>query len=94
MAQSPEPLPLTVARQIDADCDRFEAEWRAGRQPRIEDYLGVVRGHDVDEPGTLEVPEHPRRPAGPRGRLSHRQPFHGGNLTRDVSRFARALAPV
>ncbi len=32
------------ARRIDASCDRFEAEWRAGRRPRIEDHLGALDG--------------------------------------------------
>ena len=32
-------LPLTQFGQIVGACDRFEAEWRAGRRPRIERYL-------------------------------------------------------
>src|SRR5256885_12255775 len=28
------------ARRIDSICDRFEAAWREGRAPGIEDYLG------------------------------------------------------
>ena len=32
-------LPLTLAEQVDQVCNRFEAEWQAGRRPRIEDYL-------------------------------------------------------
>jgi serine/threonine-protein kinase len=28
------------ARQIDQACDRFEADWKAGRRPRPEEYLG------------------------------------------------------
>ena len=32
-------LEIEVARRIDEACRRFEAEVRAGRQPRIEDYL-------------------------------------------------------
>jgi hypothetical protein len=39
-------LPPDVALQVDACCERFEAAWKAGGRPRIEDYLG-----DVDEPG-------------------------------------------
>src|SRR5437868_6852601 len=35
--------PELVGR-IDAVCDRFEADWRAGRAPRIEDYLGDLAG--------------------------------------------------
>ena len=33
-----------VAERIDAACDRFEAAWKAGRRPRIEDYLGEAPG--------------------------------------------------
>lgn len=36
-------LPLTMAREIDRTADRFEAEWKAGRQPRIENYLLKVQ---------------------------------------------------
>jgi eukaryotic-like serine/threonine-protein kinase len=37
-----ESLSLGAVEQIDGLCDRFEAEWRAGRRPLIEDYLGRV----------------------------------------------------
>jgi WD40 repeat protein/tRNA A-37 threonylcarbamoyl transferase component Bud32 len=37
-----EPLPLPVARQVDAACCRFEAEWKAGRRPVIEEHLAGV----------------------------------------------------
>jgi eukaryotic-like serine/threonine-protein kinase len=30
---------LSPARRVDAACDRFEAAWRSGQDPRIEDYL-------------------------------------------------------
>src|SRR5216683_285097 len=33
-------LPPELALKVDAACDRFEAEWRAGGRPSIEDYLG------------------------------------------------------
>jgi WD40 repeat protein/serine/threonine protein kinase len=36
---------LLRARHIDAVCDRFEAAWKAGQQPRVEDYLA-----DTPEP--------------------------------------------
>lgn len=39
MPPIPEPEKLTLAARIDSVCDGFEAEWRAGRQPRIESYL-------------------------------------------------------
>jgi len=32
-------LDIDMARRIDEVCRRFEADWREGRQPRIEDYL-------------------------------------------------------
>ena len=32
-------LDIDLARRIDEVCRRFEADWRAGRQPRIDDYL-------------------------------------------------------
>jgi eukaryotic-like serine/threonine-protein kinase len=35
-------LDIDLARRIDEVCRRFEADWRAGRQPRIEDYLVEV----------------------------------------------------
>ncbi len=34
-----EGLDIDLARRIDEVCRRFEADWRAGRRPRIEDYL-------------------------------------------------------
>ena len=40
----PGSLPPTVVDRIDRVCDRFEAAWRAGRRPRIEDYLGEAAG--------------------------------------------------
>jgi hypothetical protein len=38
-------LDIDLARRIDEVCRRFEAAWREGRQPRIEDYL-VDMPHD------------------------------------------------
>ena len=32
-------LPLSVCREIDAACDRFESAWLSGQRPRIEDHL-------------------------------------------------------
>jgi eukaryotic-like serine/threonine-protein kinase len=31
--------PDSPARRVDAACDRFEAAWRGGQDPRIEDFL-------------------------------------------------------
>lgn len=33
-------------RRLDALCDRFEADWAAGREPRIEEYLIGVNEAD------------------------------------------------
>ena len=35
-------LDIDVARRIDEVCRRFEAGWRAGSRPRVEDYLAEV----------------------------------------------------
>jgi hypothetical protein len=32
-------LSATQAEELDRACDRFEAEWRAGKRPKIEDHL-------------------------------------------------------
>src|SRR5262245_45777122 len=32
-------VPLTLAGRVDRACDAFEAAWRAGQRPRIEDLL-------------------------------------------------------
>jgi WD40 repeat protein len=35
----PDPSPLTLASWVDRACDEFEAAWRAGQRPKLEDYL-------------------------------------------------------
>src|SRR5271157_3571957 len=35
-------LDINLARRIDEVCRRFEADWRQGRQPRVDDYMGEV----------------------------------------------------
>ena len=35
-------LDLALARRIDAACRRFEADWRGGRSPHVDDYLADV----------------------------------------------------
>ena len=35
-----------IARDVDEACDRFEAAWRAGAAPRIEEYLAEVEAAD------------------------------------------------
>src|SRR5262249_1256531 len=39
-----ESLPQTSQVEIDQRCDEFEAAWRAGRNPRIEEFLGTETG--------------------------------------------------
>lgn len=38
---------LSVAERVDAACDRFEAEWKMGNQPRIEEF--VANAHQPDQ---------------------------------------------
>ena len=38
--------PSTELTLIDKVCDRFEAAWKAGNQPRVEDYLDGVSQSD------------------------------------------------
>jgi len=37
-------LDIDLVRRIDEVCRRFEADWRAGHQPRIEEYFGEFTG--------------------------------------------------
>jgi serine/threonine protein kinase len=39
---NPESLPLSVEKRVDDACDRFEAAWKAGQNPAIENYLAGV----------------------------------------------------
>src|SRR5262249_25668241 len=39
VGSGPDSLSGTQAEELDRACDRFEAAWRAGGRPRIEDYL-------------------------------------------------------
>ena len=43
--------PVRPSEWIDEVCDRFELNWRAGRMPRIEDYL--AEAGDADRPSLL-----------------------------------------
>jgi hypothetical protein len=38
----PDPTTLSAAQRADAACDSFEQAWRAGRKPRVEDYVAAV----------------------------------------------------
>ncbi len=42
-----EGLDIGLARRIDAVCWRFEADWRQGRHPRIEDFVVDVSEESV-----------------------------------------------
>ncbi|HEX8203722.1 MAG TPA: protein kinase [Isosphaeraceae bacterium] len=44
LPNDPGTLPLSQARRVNAACERYEAAWRAGRRPRIEDELGESQG--------------------------------------------------
>ena len=44
------PPPRELTRLIDEACDRFEADWAAGRRPRIEDALA-----GIPEPGRPDL---------------------------------------
>ena len=35
-------LDIETGRRMDEVCRHFEADWREGRQPRIEDYLDAM----------------------------------------------------
>jgi hypothetical protein len=37
-------LDIDLVRRIDAVCRRFEADWRAGHQPGVEEYFGAFAG--------------------------------------------------
>src|SRR5262245_43036488 len=42
--QDPGSTTLRMADRLDRACDRFEAAWRAGERPAVEDYLGEAAG--------------------------------------------------
>jgi len=60
------PLPLPLARQVEAAFQRFESAWRAGQRPLIEDHLGSLPGpaRTVLLPELLELELSCRRRAG------------------------------
>lgn len=47
------PAPSAPSADVDAICDAFEAGWRAGQQPRIEDFLSGAGGDPVHRDGLL-----------------------------------------
>ncbi len=57
-------LDIDLARRIDEVCRRFEADWREGRRPRIEDYLvGVSQEGRPALRAELEALERELRPS-------------------------------
>ena len=46
---SPADPTLSVAERVDAACDRFEAAWKSGGRPRIDDYLAAAPEPDREE---------------------------------------------
>jgi serine/threonine protein kinase len=49
----PDSLSLSVANRIDEACDRFEAAWKAGRRPAIEDALAAAP--ETERPALLRA---------------------------------------
>jgi hypothetical protein len=49
-SENPDDVSFSAHDRIDQACDRFEAAWKAGERPRIEDSLGAETGA---ERGTL-----------------------------------------
>ncbi len=41
-------LPRDAALRLERACDRFEAAWRTGQRPRVEDFLGREPGREAD----------------------------------------------
>src|SRR5262245_34625735 len=39
---------LSVAERVDAACDDFEREWRAGQAPKVDDYVAAAPETDRD----------------------------------------------
>lgn len=49
MPEPKPPTPLTLAQRIDRLGDRFEADWRAGKKPRLEDFLAPASASERGE---------------------------------------------
>ena len=81
-------LDIDLARRIDEVCRRFEADWREGRQPLIEDYLVDVP--DDGRPALraeLERPGARTAPVGRDGRAPRGRPSHGSRAPADPESF-------
>ena len=44
---NPSSFDIDIARRIDAICRQFEADWRGGRRPRVEDYPDDGLGNEI-----------------------------------------------
>ena len=63
MADEPtDALPILQLLEIDAICARFEAAWKAGQQPKVEDYLAAVT--PAERPAAASFTAVPRSLAG------------------------------
>lgn len=49
MAKAQDSASLALMKKIDAVCDRFEGDWKAGKKPVIEKYLGTTAGKERAE---------------------------------------------
>jgi len=49
MAKAQESLPVNVLKKLDAVCDRFETDWKAGKKSAIEKHLGSTAGKEREE---------------------------------------------
>ncbi len=49
MSKIPDPASLTLAQQVDAACDRFEAAWLSGTKPNLEDFLVGVEQANIPQ---------------------------------------------
>ena len=71
-------LDIDLARRIDEVCRRFEADWREGRQPRIDDYLvDVSRRGPARTAGRAGGPGARAAPVGGDRRTRRGRPCHG-----------------
>jgi tetratricopeptide (TPR) repeat protein len=71
-------LPAALVPTLERACDRFEAAWRAGQRPQIEDYLG-------------EMPE-AGRAALVRGLMALERAYRGGDQAPTIERTTEPAA--
>ncbi len=91
-------LPLSLARQVNSACDRFEAAWGAGQRPRIEDSLAALPelSHRklLFELMALELAYRKRRGETPtREEYRERFPGHGDVIDEAFHTFASPPVP-